>query len=153
MCSSRPPAKGWKRSRVAGSRCNGSAYFSSSVRPSRRSGSSAIRCRSRAWSFANITTGQWQNFDQLRRIEAVRLIGVGGRANGVEVNQLRTVALVFAIDGSQLVELADLPLVFAFGEPRAVGPNHKGDGAATIAEAAGVIGFALAIAPFVLVGQ
>src|SRR6185437_4115739 len=91
--------------------------------------------------------------DELQRIETVRVVGVVDGTNGLHFGQLGAVAFVFAVDGAQLVELADLPIALAFFVARAVLPDHEGGAAASIAETAGVVGFALARRALGLLGQ
>ncbi len=80
--------------------------------------------------------------DVLHRIEAVGAIGVGGEADVLDVD-LAAVGWMFAVFTANLVELAFLPCLLACGEPRTVGPDHRGDGAAGVAKAAGVEGLAV----------
>ena len=43
------------------------------------------------------------------RVEAVGFVGVCGRADGVQFDELRAVAFVFAVDCKELVELTGVP--------------------------------------------
>ena len=51
--------------------------------------------------------------DELQGIEAIGAVGVVDGTEGVHLGQLRSIAFVFAVDGAELVELADLPFALA----------------------------------------
>src|SRR5579875_805897 len=82
--------------------------------------------------------------DEQKRIETISAIVIGDGADSVQFHQLRAIALVLAVDGAELIELADLPVTFARLIPRAILPDHESDAAAGIAETTSEVGLALA---------
>src|SRR5262249_47554996 len=79
-------------------------------------------------------------------------VGVRYRADVADLD-LRAVALVFGVAAADLEELALPPVALAGLKPGAVGPGHEGDGAAPVAEAAGVEQLALAGLALAAVGE
>ena len=82
----------------------------------------------------------------LDKVGGVEAVGRVALLDGAQVHQLdlRAVALVFGVDGAQLVELAGTPLVLGLRVPAVVAPGHERDGAPGVGEAAVEIGPALA---------
>ncbi len=81
--------------------------------------------------------------DQPSGVETVCPVGVGHETDVMQLDELRAVALVLAVAGAELVELAGLPLALAGDEPRTVGPGHERSGPEIVAEPAGEERFAV----------
>src|SRR5262249_9184252 len=88
-------------------------------------------------------------FDEIPRVEAFGLVRFLNRTNHLDFD-LRAVALVLAVNGPNLVELARLPLLLARVVKRPVGPGHVGHGALGVAESTRVEGLAVARRTLVL---